>query len=190
MLSIAEQAEAANHVIDLSTAAFRTEPRRPDCCVSCARADRWVRGMGGYASPRFTALCREARETAGERDQWRYLDLAMEADAEHDATAGEHLAAAAIELSSAQSARQARERAEAAAGAALQRVTQVKLAADQLLSHPRLASDPDLGSGPGMGSAEVDLELRAAMGLARRSPTAYEAMLPAASELARRIGLR
>jgi hypothetical protein len=41
-----------------------------------------------------------------------------------------------------------------------------------------------------MGSAEIGLRLRAAMGLAGKPPTEYEASMPPVGDLARTIGLR
>lgn len=80
---------------------------------------------------------------------------------------------------------------EAAIEACLQRVTEAKLAVDQLREDPRVAQilDADL-PGPRLTAAEVGLELRASMGLATRPPTSYEAGMPPVADLARTIGLR
>ena len=50
--------------------------------VEKAAFDAWVASLGGFASTRFIALCREAREMAGPGGQWRYLDLARAAEEE------------------------------------------------------------------------------------------------------------
>lgn len=149
-----------------------------------AAFDAWVAGLGGYASQRFRKLHDEARELAGPGGYWQYLDLARQVDEEHAAGAGRWLAA--VELAN---AREARRRGEEAAAAALRRSAEIKLAAEQLLADPRLAG-PDTGPRAGLTRAETDLELRAAMGLAARAPTEYEAMLPPVSDLAAAIGLR
>lgn len=80
--------------------------------------------------------------------------------------------------------------AEAAATGLAERSAAIQLAVGQLLSDPRLAGDPDGDAGPGMGSAEIGLRLRAAMGLAGKPPTEYEASMPPVGDLARTIGLR
>ncbi|WP_300611074.1 hypothetical protein [Trebonia sp.] len=147
--------------------------------------DAWVAGMGGYAGARLAALHREAVEFAGP-DYWAYLDMARRVDEEHAAGAGRWLA----EVVRLANARRAARRAEAAAAATLRRVTEIQLAAARLGGHPRLAADPDFGTRTGMSSAEAALELRAAMGLANRAPSAYQAMLPPVGDLARAIGVK
>ena len=80
---------------------------------------------------------------------------------------------------------------EAAIGACLERVAEAQLAVEELRADPRVARilDADL-SGPRLTVAEVDLELRASMGLAARPPSQYETSLPPVADLARTIGLR
>jgi hypothetical protein len=55
---------------------------------------------------------------------------------------------------------------------------------------PAAPGNPDFGTGPDPVGAEVALELRAALGLARRLPGQYRASLPPVADLARTIGLR
>jgi hypothetical protein len=150
-----------------------------------AAFDQWVASLGGYASRRFRAVHDEARQFGGAGGYAGYLDMCKGLDEKHAAGAGKWLAAE-IELAN---AREARRRGEEAAAAALARSTEIRLAAEQLLADPRLA-EPDLSTRAPMGRAEIDLELRAALGLANRAPTAYEAMLPPVGDLARTIGLR
>jgi hypothetical protein len=146
-----------------------------------ARWDRWAASLGGYASPRFDALYREAIEFAGVDGCVGYLEMAMEQDEAREAHKRDRGARVRAEV--------ARRATERAAAAALQRATEIKLAVDDLAEHLHLA-DPDFSSRPPMGRAEVDVELRAALGLAVRAPTAFQAMLPPVGDLARVIGLR
>ena len=76
------------------------------------------------------------------------------------------------------------------AAAALRRVTDIRLAADQVLSDPRLAASRDGSDEPVMSRAEMTAGLRAAMGVARRMPDSDQATLPPVNDLARRIGLK
>jgi hypothetical protein len=188
--TIFEQAGADGQVIDLHGATW-TEPRpsgggqakdRPACCPACARDDEWADSLGGYSSDQYIALYREAVEFAGEGGTTQYLDMCQSLDREHAATPGKWLAEA-IELVAAR-------RADAAAAAVLERVNEIALAVDQLAEDPRLADGPDFSTRPPMGRAEVDVELRAALGLAVRAPTVYEAMLPPVGDLARAIGVK
>jgi len=83
----------------------------------------------------------------------------------------------------------ARRQAGHAAAAALRRSAEIKLAAEQLLADPRLA-EPDFSTRASMTGAEVALEARAMLGLARRAPSAWEAMLPPVGDLAHAIGVK
>jgi hypothetical protein len=144
--------------------------------------DHWVRGMGGFTGERYQALYREAFEFAGADGLMPYLEMARQLDEDHAGWKRQREA-----RTRAQAASRA---ADAAAAATLRRVNDIKLAVDSLASDPRLAGDPDFGAQAPMGRAEVDLELRAAMGLAARAPSAYEQMLPPVADLARVIGVR
>jgi hypothetical protein len=147
-----------------------------------AAFDHWVAGMGGYASDRFTALHGEALEFAGPDGYSAYLTMAQALDEGHAAHSARRQAG--------RRARAAARRTEEAAAAVLERSTEIRLAMDELLAHPRLADAPDLSAGPPLTAAEVALELRASMGLATRPPSLYEASLPPVADLARTIGLR
>ncbi len=195
MRTISAQAGTGGQVIDLGAAPWRTEPRRPDsgqakacaacdcCCPGCTQLDKWVNGMGGYASAPYIALCNEAREsTSSPAEQWRYLEMAQAADEEHAASPGRWLAQE-IELANAAASR----RADAAATACLQQSTEIMLAVDELRADPRVARALE---DPGLSAAEVAMELRASMGLEARPATSYEAALPPVGDLARTIGLR
>lgn len=145
-----------------------------------ARFDRWVAGLGGE---RYGALYREALEFAGPDGCFDYLDMARRIDEDHQALKRERAAArvrAAV----------ARRRIELAASAALERATEIQLAADDLLSDPRLAGEPDFGTRPERSRAEVEAALRFAMGLANRAPTEYQRMLPPVGDLARLLGVK
>jgi hypothetical protein len=204
MSSISAQPGGGGGVIDLAASTWRTRRRgergngETACCEDCNRFDGWLDSIGGIAGARYAELRAEAIEFAGPGDgAAAYLEMCAQLDRDHAAAAGKTLAAAEVELANAnaRSARAATRRAEAAAAATLRRAAEIKLAADRLSEHPRLAGDPSddpagFSTRAPMGRAEVDLELRAALGLASRAPTAYEATLPAVGELARTIGLR
>ena len=220
MLTIAGQAGVPGRVIDLHAGVWRAEPDRQDsgraedrasCCPGCNSFDRWVYGMGGYASTRFAELCTEARQEAGPGRMWQYLDMAQAIDEKSviDMTSGEEQTAAqraegvgmvrelVRRLDAAAEARQRRAaeirlaQDQAAVDALLSRSAEIQLAADQLRADPRVARilDADL-NGPDLSAAEVDRALRASMGLAARPRTPYEAEMPAVADLARAIGVR
>jgi hypothetical protein len=149
---------------------------------AAAAFDAWVAGMGGYAGERFAQLRREALAFAGPDGYSDYLDMARALD-EYDAALGRRRQAE-------RRAREVTRRTEEAAAAVLERSTELLLAARQLSEDPRVSGEWDLGAGPGMTSAEVALELRFALGIAGRAPTAYMASLPPVGDLARTIGLR
>jgi hypothetical protein len=151
-----------------------TEEERIAMDEAGERYDRWVENLGGSSSERYRALYREAFEFVGGDSCMSYLQMAMEIDEDHEAHKRGRAAGCG----------------QAAAAAALQRATEIQLAAETLLSDPRLAADPDFSTRPPMGRAEIDLELRAAMGLANRAPTIYEAMLPPVGDVARIIGVK
>lgn len=144
------------------------------------RFDRWVRSMGGYSGERFRALHREALEFAEPGTHLGYLNAAREFDEAYK----RH--------------REAARRAEAAGRAAdeaavdiLVRADEIALAADDVLSDPRLPDTAELlGTRPPMGRGGADLELRYALGMANRAPDAYRQMLPDVGDLARTIGVR
>ena len=147
------------------------------------RRRRWVERMGGQDSPHYRTLYAEAFEFAGPDHLSEYLDLAQQIDEDY---AAHKRAQAAARVRAAV----ARRRIELAASAALERATEIRLAADDLLSDPRLAADPDFSTAPERSRAEVEADLRYAVGLASRAPDAYREMLPATGDLARLIGLR
>lgn len=51
-------------------------------------------------------------------------------------------------------------------------------------------ADPDFSTRPPVSRAEVDVELRAALNLASRSPALYREMIRPVGDLARTIGLK
>lgn len=152
-----------------------------------ADLDAWVASMGGFTSGRFGALHAEALEFAGPGGYGDYLDMARALDEAHAANAGKALAAG-VELANARSAQAATMRAEAAAAEVLERSTAIQLAMEELRTH--LTDEPWFSAGPGLTTAEVEIELRASLGLTTRPPTPYEASMPPVADLARRIGLR
>lgn len=79
------------------------------------RRERWVAAMGGRDSLRYRALYTEAYNFAGPDRMSDYLDLAMQADEDHEAHKRARLRAAV-----------ARRRAELAASAALQRAGEIQ----------------------------------------------------------------
>jgi hypothetical protein len=146
-----------------------------------AAFDAWAGSMGGYTSPAFRALHDEATEFAAPGGYADYLDMARSLDEEH--------AARSARREAERRAREAVRRTEEAAAAVLERATEIKLAVEELSKDPRVAGGWDLG-GPGLTSAEVQLELRYALGVATRAPGAFMASLPAVGDLARVIGIR
>jgi hypothetical protein len=154
--------------------------------AEAARFDRWVASLGGYGSERYAALLGEAYEFAGPDGLVSYLEMAREIDAAHEAHKRDR-AARGLAIVRAEAARRA---GNAAASATLRRCNEIRLAADVLLADPRLADAADFTTRAGMTRAEIDAELRAAMGLAARAPSAYETQMPPVGDLARAIGLR
>lgn len=144
------------------------------------RRRRWAAGMGGQDSPRYRALYAEAYDFAGPDRMSDYLDMAMQVDEEHAAHKRALAVAARAEIA---------RRAEAAAGAVLQRATEIQLAVRSAAEDLHL-TDADFSTRPPMGRAEADSELRAMLGMANRMPAAYQAQLPDVSDLARVIGVK
>jgi hypothetical protein len=197
--TIAEQAGVARRVVDLTAAPWQKDPplaerrqakARAECCPGCGGFDRWVATLGGFAGERYIALCNEAREMAGPDGQQRYLEMARAIDEEHAASPGKWLAA--IELGNAEREREAghaaRQAADAAAAACLQRATDIQLAVQHM--GERLAPEPDFSTGPSLSSAEVTHGLMAAMGLADPRPRRHDEALRPIGDLARQIGIR
>jgi hypothetical protein len=184
--TISEQVGAAVQVIDLASAAWREMPLfAVRIMADKAKFDSWVATLGGFAGARYGALRREALEFAGPDGAASYLDMCQRIDEEHAAGAGRWLAEAAIELANAKNAREAMRREVGARYGWDDLAAVVELSAD-----PGLLDGPDFSTRAPMGRAEVDLELRAAMGLVNRPPSVYESSLPPVADLARMIGLR
>lgn len=220
MPTITEQARLVSRIVDLTAAPWQAGPRRSGheqakapagCCADCAGLDAWVTEMGGFVSPRWLALCQEARETAGPDAMWRYLDMARAIDEGNviDMAFGQEQAGAQ-RAGGAELVRELMRRLDAAAGARQRRSAEIRLATDQaaveallsrsaeikltmdeLRADPRVTRAMDAGlDGPHLSSGEVTHGMLAAMGLAGPQPGRHEKPLSPAGNLAREIGLK